>query len=91
MRKNLLSRLTVLLLLTSCTDNRPNITVVCEENSVGNCIIKWEVKPALKGLVKVYASTTPDFIAERIPVTIAPISARKSQSFPTIPPNATIT
>lgn len=85
MRKNLLSRLTVLLLLTSCTDNRPNITVVCEENSVGNCIIKWEAKPALKGLVKVYASTTPDFIAERIPVAIAPISGEKITIIPDDP------
>lgn len=85
MRKNLLSRLTALLLLTSCTDNRPNITVVCEENSVGNCIIKWEVKPALKGLVKVYASTTPDFIAERIPVAIAPISGEKITIIPDDP------
>ena len=52
MYKNLLSWLTILLVLPSCSGTSPTISVVCEENNVGNCIIKWETAPILKGQVK---------------------------------------
>ena len=29
------------IILPSCTDMSPNISVVCEENNIGNCILKW--------------------------------------------------
>lgn len=74
MYKNLLSWLTVLLVLPSCSDTPPNITVVCEENNVGNCIIKWETAPALEGQVKVYTSNSPELIPENHPVAMAPIT-----------------
>lgn len=74
MYKNLLSWLTVLLVLPSCSDTPPSITVVCEENNVGNCIIKWETAPALEGQVKVYASNSPEQIPENHPVAMAPIT-----------------
>lgn len=74
MHKNLLNLLTILLIFPSCTNTPPNLSVVCEENNVGNCIIKWETAPVLKGMVKVYASTSPDLIPEGSPVAIAPIS-----------------
>ena len=47
MYKNLLSWLTVLVLFPSCSKTPPNISVVCEENNVGNCIIKWETAPLI--------------------------------------------
>ena len=50
MYRNLLSWLTVLLVLPSCSGTSPAISVVCEENNVGNCIIKWETAPVLKGI-----------------------------------------
>ena len=62
MYRNLLSWLTVLLVLPSCSGTSPAISVVCEENNVGNCIIKWETAPVLKGQVKVYTSTSPEII-----------------------------
>lgn len=74
MYKNLLSWLSMILLLPSCSDNSPNISVVCEENNVGNCVIKWETAPLIKGQVKVYASTDPEVITEDIPVAMADIS-----------------
>ena len=67
MYRNLLNWLTILLVLPSCSGTSPTISVVCEENNVGNAIIKWETAPILKGQVKVYASTSPDFIPEENP------------------------
>lgn len=77
MYKNLLSWLTVLLVLPSCSNTDPNISVVCEENNVGNSVIKWETSPVLHGQVKVYASTSPDLIPEDSPVAMTNISDGK--------------
>ena len=77
MYKNLLSWLTVLLVLPSCSGTSPAISVVCEENNVGNCIIKWETAPILKGQVKVYTSTSPETIPENSPIAITNISSGK--------------
>ena len=48
MYRNLLNWLTILLVLPSCSGTSPTISVVCEENNVGNAIIKWETAPILK-------------------------------------------
>ena len=77
MYKNLLSWLTILLVLPSCSDTPPTISVVCEENNVGNCVIKWETTPLLKGQVQVYASTSPKSIPEDSPVAMSNISSGK--------------
>lgn len=77
MYKNLLSWLTVLILFPSCSKTPPSISVVCEENNVGNCIIKWETAPVLHGQVKVYMSTHPEIIPETMPVAAASISDGK--------------
>lgn len=77
MRKNLFSWLTILLVLPSCSGTQPSVSVVCEENNVGNCVIKWETVPVMKGQVKVYASTSPEFIPEDSPVAISNISDGK--------------
>lgn len=74
MYKNLFSLLTVLLIFPSCSNTSPNISVVCEENNVGNCIIKWEITPLIKGVVKVYASTNPELIPEKNPIAMGNIS-----------------
>lgn len=74
MYKNLFNWLTVLLILPSCTDTPPSISVVCEENNVGNCIVKWEIAPQMKGEVKIYASDNPDLIPENNPVAMANIA-----------------
>lgn len=77
MYKNLLSWLTILLVLPSCSGTQPTIAVVCEENNVGNCVIKWETAPVLKGQVRVYASTSPELIPEDSPVAMSKISSGK--------------
>ena len=77
MYKNLLNLLALAVLLPSCGGTAPHISVVCEENNVGNCIVKWEMAPLIKGKVKVYASTDPDFIPEDTPVAVADISDLK--------------
>lgn len=63
-----------MLILPSCADSVPNITIVCEENNVGNCIIKWETSPLIKGQVRVYASNDPKVIPEDAPVALANIA-----------------
>ena len=77
MYKNLLSWLTILLVLPSCSGTPPTISVVCEENNVGNCVIKWETAPLLKGQVRVYASTSPELIPENSPIAMSNISSGK--------------
>ena len=77
MYKNLLNLLALAVLLPSCGGTAPHISVVCEEKNVGNCIVKWEMAPLIKGNVKVYASTDPDFIPEDTPVAVADISDLK--------------
>ncbi|KAA6348784.1 hypothetical protein EZS27_003762 [termite gut metagenome] len=72
--KNLLSCLILLFILPSCTSRSPNIVAVCEEDKVGNNVIKWETPSRIKGKVKVYASTNPDRIPPRNPIAIANIS-----------------
>ena len=51
--------------------------MVCEENNVGNSVIKWETAPLLKGQVQVYASTSPTLIPEESPVAMSNISDGK--------------
>lgn len=85
MYKNLLNCLALVLLLSSCSGIAPHISVVCEENNVGNCIVKWETAPVIKGNVKVYASTDPDLIPEDIPVAIASISDQRMTIITTDP------
>ena len=77
MYKNLLSLFTCVLLLPACSGTAPQISVVCEENNVGNSIVKWEMAPLIKGTVKVYASTNPDNIPENTPVAMANIADQR--------------
>lgn len=85
MYKNLFNWLTLILILPSCSETSPSISVVCEENSVGNCIIKWEIAPLIKGQVKVYASTCPEMILEDTPVAMAHITDEKMTIVPPDP------
>lgn len=74
MYRNLLNLFVTLLAFTSCSKSEPTISVVCEENNVGNSIIKWETMPFIEGKVKVYASLSPDSFTEDVPVAMANIS-----------------
>jgi protein-tyrosine phosphatase len=50
-----------LMLLASCTQENPDIRVACVTNPyVGNYQIKWEIFPPMKGIVRIYESSTPD-------------------------------
>ncbi|MDR0988057.1 MAG: tyrosine-protein phosphatase [Prevotellaceae bacterium] len=74
MHKSQSKYLAFAVLLSACTGGAPHINVVCEENSVGNCIIKWETSPLIAGDVKVYASTSPNHVSEETEVASAPIA-----------------
>lgn len=74
MYKSLLSLVAVVALLPSCSSTPPSISVVCEENNIGNCIVKWETTPPIEGKVKVYASKDPNHIPEDNPIAEADIS-----------------
>lgn len=85
MYKSLLKLLTLAVLLPSCSGTAPHISVVCEENNVGNCIVKWEMAPLIKGNVKVYASTDPDCIPEENPIAATDISDLRMTIIPDNP------
>lgn len=85
MYKNLIILLTSLCILPSCSRTKPNITVICEENEVGNCIIKWDAPSRIRGYVRVYASLNKDLIPESTPVGLAPVSAGKMVIIPNDP------
>ena len=76
MYKNLLGLFALACLLPSCSNTTPHIAVICEENNIGNCIVKWEMTPNIPGYVKVYASTDPDHIPEERAIASAPITAQ---------------
>lgn len=61
-------------LLPSCSKTSPRISVVCEENNVGNSVVKWETIHEIPGEVKVYASEKPDHTSAEHLVASAPIS-----------------
>lgn len=77
MCKNLLIHLFFITLLPACNSVSPHISVVCEENSIGNCVVKWETTPPIQGNVKVYASTDPEQRPEPNPVAIANIADQR--------------
>ncbi|ADV42642.1 tyrosine-protein phosphatase [Bacteroides helcogenes] len=85
MYKNLFNLLALVALLPSCSGTAPRISVVCEENNVGNSIVKWEIAPLIKGNVKAYASTNPNNIPEDNPVAMANISDQKMTVITTDP------
>ena len=84
MYRNLLNLLTCLLLLPACSGTAPHISIVCEENNVGNSIVKWEMTPPIEGNVKVYASTDPENIPENSPVAMANIADQRMTIIPGI-------
>lgn len=78
MCKNLLIHLLFFItLLPACNSVSPHISVVCEENSIGNCVVKWETTPPIQGNVKVYASTDPEQNPGPNPVAIANIADQR--------------
>ena len=67
----------IIIIISSCSRSAPHISLGCEENKVGNSIIRWEVTPQLDGYVRVYAGNTPNDIVEDIPVGMANISDQR--------------
>ena len=78
MHKNqILSIFFLLVLLSSCKKSSHQIIIDCEENKVGNSIIKWEITPQPEGYVRVYAGDSPYTISEDIPVGMAKVEEQK--------------
>ncbi|MDR1919568.1 MAG: tyrosine-protein phosphatase [Tannerellaceae bacterium] len=38
----------------------PEIYTICQRDNIGNYIIKWETKPEMNGLIRLYVSDNPD-------------------------------
>jgi len=47
-------------LFSHCSQEKPDIRVVCETVPPGNYVLKWEMFPPIEGVVKIYESSTPD-------------------------------
>jgi protein-tyrosine phosphatase len=60
------------LLFSFCSQEKPDIRVVCE-NSGGNYRLKWETFPPMEGIVSIYESTNPDSFNVRAPLAIVNI------------------
>ena len=67
----------IIIILSSCSKSSPHISIGCEENKVGNSIIKWEITPQMDGFVRVYAGNSPYDVNENIPVGMANISDQR--------------
>ncbi len=65
------------LLSSSCSKSVPKVSLGCEENSVGNNIIKWEIIPRMEGTVKIYASNSPYEFKKEDPVGLADINDQR--------------
>ena len=57
-----------LLLFSHCTQEKPDIRVVCETMSSGSYKIKWETFPPIDGTVKIFESTVPDSFNLSLPI-----------------------
>lgn len=66
--------LSVYFSLLACSSEQPEIQTVCTRDDIGNYIVKWEVTPALEGVVKMYVSDDPDEFDFTQPVGTYPIS-----------------
>lgn len=62
------------LLWTSCDENDPIINVSCDENNLGNSLLRWEMMPEIEGTVKIYTSKDPEFFNLNSLVAEVPIS-----------------
>lgn len=58
----------------SCDSSTPVIDASCDENNLGNSLLRWEIMPELKGTVKIYASKDPEYFDLTSFVTQVPIS-----------------
>jgi len=61
------------LFFSFCTQENPDIRVICE-NSGGNYRIKWETLPPMKGTVSIFESNNPDSFDIQSPLAIVNIS-----------------
>lgn len=61
------------LLFSFCTQEKPDIRVICE-NSGGNYRIKWETLPPMEGTVSIYESNNPDSFNIQSPLAVVNIS-----------------
>lgn len=76
-KKQILRLFFLFVLLSSCTKTSHQVIINCEENKVGNSIIKWEITPQPEGYVRVYAGDSPYSISENIPVGMAKVEDQK--------------
>jgi len=61
-------------LLSHCTQEKPDIRVVCETVPQGNYVIKWEIFPPMDGTVKIYEASQPDSFNLSSPIAETEIS-----------------
>ncbi|MDR0833144.1 MAG: tyrosine-protein phosphatase [Candidatus Symbiothrix sp.] len=69
-------------ILCSCATEKPVINAVCELQSDGAYMLKWETFPPLTGMVKIYASGQPDFFNLSSPIATENITNGFSKVLP---------
>lgn len=61
------------LIFSGCSSERPDISVVCQRDDIGNYVIKWETYPQMTGTMKLYVTDNPDHFQKSNPVVITDI------------------
>ena len=74
MLRNVTLTVLSLFLFSHCSQEKPDIRVVCETVPQGNYVIKWEIFPPMDGTVKIYESSQPDSFNLSSPIAETEIS-----------------
>ena len=74
MLRNVTLSILSVFLLSNCSQEKPDIRVVCETAPAGNYVVKWETFPPMEGTVKIYESSRPDSFNLSSPIAETEIS-----------------
>jgi len=74
MLRNVTLSVLSLFLFSHCSQEKPDIRVVCETVPQGNYVIKWEIFPPMDGTVKIYEASQPDSFNLSSPIAETEIS-----------------
>jgi len=74
MLRNVTFSVLSIFLFSHCSQEKPDIRVVCETVPPGNYVLKWEIFPPMDGTVKIYESSSPDSFNLSSPIAETEIS-----------------
>lgn len=73
-RSFFISLVLLVMTMTGCHYNSPEIQTLCMRDGIGNYQIKWETTPPMEGVTKIYVSNDPEKFTRKDPVLYANIN-----------------